>query len=243
MIHYIGHGRKKTGDWCFEDGFITFKDLTQLYLKLFRGRVMTIVSDCSYSGTWVKECMKFLDEQEVAPCGHSARDKGILIKVLASCLSHQIPQCLSYSAIGFKNDGVTGDMFCIKAYNSVNHASKITDTQYGKGQDFTRILCGQDSSSACLCLPQANWITRDTTKRIYSVNGEDKEKQAWQLLLVTDDDEIVLQFVEKTQGKNQAQYNIDCSKYGEILKSGLGKGPSEKEVRSVLEKYKVYGVK
>ena len=77
LLHYIGHGRRNTGDWCFEDGFISFRDLAELYLKIFRGRVLGLVSDCSHSGSWVKECMAFLDEQGVKPCGHSARDKGI----------------------------------------------------------------------------------------------------------------------------------------------------------------------
>ena len=80
-LHYIGPGKRNTGDWCFEDGFITFKDLTDLYLQLLRGHVLTIVTDCSHSGCWVKQCITFLDEQGVGPCGHSAREKGILINV------------------------------------------------------------------------------------------------------------------------------------------------------------------
>ena len=68
LLHYIGAGRRGTGDWCFEDGFITFRDIAQLYLRAshnFKGRVLAIVSDCSYSGCWVRECMEFLDEQGV----------------------------------------------------------------------------------------------------------------------------------------------------------------------------------
>ena len=83
-----------TGDWCFEDGFITFRDIAQLYLRAshnFKGRVLTIVSDCSYSGFWVRDCMEFLDELGVQPCGHKAREKGILIKVCASCKSNEVP--------------------------------------------------------------------------------------------------------------------------------------------------------
>ena len=82
-LRYIGAGKRNTGDWCFEDGFITFRDLTHLYLQLLHGRVLSIVTDCSHSGCWVKQCMTFLDEQGVGPCGHSARDKGVLIKVIS----------------------------------------------------------------------------------------------------------------------------------------------------------------
>ena len=104
VIHYIGHGKRGTGDWCFEDGFITFRELANLYLQQFRGHVMTLVNDCSHSGSWVRECMSFLDEQKVGPCGHSAKDKQILIKVFSSCLSSQVPRKLSFSIHGCKND-------------------------------------------------------------------------------------------------------------------------------------------
>ena len=92
-----------TGDWCFGDGFITLRELLDIYMSNthFRGRIFSIVSDCSYSGSWVKECMEFMDEQGVGPCGHAAQEKGILIQVLTSCLSNEIPcrvcVCSTYS--------------------------------------------------------------------------------------------------------------------------------------------------
>ena len=60
----------------------------QLYLQnaYFKGRVLTISTDCSYSGCWVKEAMTFMDDQGVGPCGHAAKEKGILVKVYASWL-------------------------------------------------------------------------------------------------------------------------------------------------------------
>ena len=55
ILHYIGAGRRGTGDWCFEDGFITFRDIAQLYLRAsynFKGYVLTIVSlVCSHVAT------------------------------------------------------------------------------------------------------------------------------------------------------------------------------------------------
>ncbi|MGJ8945924.1 hypothetical protein AB9K17_23835, partial [Salmonella enterica subsp. enterica serovar Kentucky] len=72
------------GDWCFQDGFITFLEIAEMYLKHSKGRVLTIHSDCSYSGCWIKVLVQFLDEKEVRPCGHSYKDKGILLKVFAS---------------------------------------------------------------------------------------------------------------------------------------------------------------
>ena len=159
ILHYIGHGQRNTGDWCFQDGFITFKELAALYLQLLRGHVLTIVSDCSYSGCWVKECMTFLDEQGVGPCGHAAKDKGMLINVYASCLSHQIPRKLAFSVVGCKTDKESGFIIS-NLYSSVtlDVKNRIADSQYAKGMNFTNIMCGQESiDEECLCLPGATW--------------------------------------------------------------------------------------
>ena len=50
---------------------------------------MSIVSDCCYSGNWVKDCAKTLDRLGISPCGHRAREQGILVKVFASCQPDQ----------------------------------------------------------------------------------------------------------------------------------------------------------
>ncbi len=200
---------------------------------------MTIVSHCSYSGTWVKECIKFLDEQEVAPCGHSARDKGILIKVYTSCLSHQIPRHLAYSSLCLMNDKNTGIMMFTKQFHKITLESIITDNQHVRGIDFTEVKCGQKSiSDNCLCLSRANWIT--WSKRIYTVRGNDKGRKAWHLLLVNDDDETILHYVERTQGDNAGRYTITLSEYGEVLRSGWGEAPSEEEKELVFQKYESY---
>ena len=107
-LYYIGAGKKGTGDWCFEDGYITFKDIAGLYLQHFRGRILSVISDCSHSGSWIRECMIFLDEQGVRPCGHSAKEMDILIKIFASCHSHQIPRQLDHSVYACRSDKNTG---------------------------------------------------------------------------------------------------------------------------------------
>ena len=115
IIHYIGHGKKMTGDWCFSDGFITLRELLDLYMSNthFKGQVLNIISDCSYSGSWVKECMEFMDEQGVGPCGHAAKDKGILVKVYASGLSNEIPMEFAFSTHCANNDKNLGTMSCV----------------------------------------------------------------------------------------------------------------------------------
>ncbi len=68
--------------------------------ELMHGCVLGINADCSHSGSWVRECRTFLDEQGVRPCGHSARDKGILMTVYTSSLSKEVPRRLAFSVHG-----------------------------------------------------------------------------------------------------------------------------------------------
>ena len=65
IVTYFGPGKRSTGVWCFEDGFISFRDIAELYMNHFRGRVLTIHSDCSYAGHWARQLQTFLDEQGV----------------------------------------------------------------------------------------------------------------------------------------------------------------------------------
>ena len=244
-LHYIGPGKRNTGDWCFEDGFITFKDLTDLYLQLLRGRVLTIVTDCSHSGCWVKQCMTFLDEQGVGPCGHSAREKGILINVYTSCLSHQVPRQLAFTTHGCYNDKNTGLlMFRTVPRPHVILQSKIADAQHTRAINCTELGCGQDSiQDECLCLPQANWQTWNTSNRIFQVKGDDRQdRMVWYILLLVDDDETILSFLEKTQGEGIGTY-ANYSDYGQILKSGFGKEPTHEECASVMKPYNTYRLK
>ncbi|CAI8022808.1 hypothetical protein GBAR_LOCUS13355 [Geodia barretti] len=33
FLHYYGNSQRNTGDWSFRDGFITFRDIADLYMK------------------------------------------------------------------------------------------------------------------------------------------------------------------------------------------------------------------
>ena len=52
----MGHGEKGTGNWCFKDGTISFQEIFNLYRKFSAGRLLSLISDCCYSGHWVRMC-------------------------------------------------------------------------------------------------------------------------------------------------------------------------------------------
>lgn len=85
LIWYTGHGQKNTGNWVLKDGFLSFKDIYDLYKTYFKGRYLYVVSDCCYSGAWVLECARLLDMDDIK-CIHAAERHHIYIKVFAACL-------------------------------------------------------------------------------------------------------------------------------------------------------------
>ena len=228
ILHYIGAGRRGTGDWCFEDGFITFRDIAQLYLRAshnFKGRVLTIVSDCSYSGCWVRDCMEFLDEQGVQPCGHKAREKGILIKVFASCRSNEVPTEYNYSVSGSKNDKNTGMHFYT--------GGKLSETQKTIYINPSGLRCKHKNiDEQCTLQPGYTWRKFNAKNLITLVRGKDHGEPAWHYVLLDDDEEVQKKFRDKVASGGGV---VDVADYGQVLKSGWGRDPPN-EVRHEIDK-------
>ena len=230
VVHYIGHGKKMTGDWCFSDGFITLRQLLDLYMSntRFRGRVLSIVSDCSYSGSWVKECMEFMDEQGVGPCGHAAKEKGILIQVLTSCLSNEIPTDFVFAVHTFVNDKNTKDIF---------PSIRFRNAEAGKGQhpsgvDFNTVRCNNKIDEPCTMAPGSTWQRWSAGTRVIPVRIPDNIQPKWAYILMVDDDDTICSV---TEGKITG----NIVNYGQVLKSGWGQVPPS-EVKEWIEKnYKV----
>ena len=228
VIYYIGNGKRNTGDWCFSDGFVTFEDIATSYNHFFRGRLLTIVPDCSYSGSWVKACCQYLDEEGVQPCGHSAYKKNFLLKVYASCKPTEVAATPCFSVRCAVNDKNTGIMYYYTTYKS-------RETQHSYGIDFTKIQCGKKFEDPCALSLEQTWQNLYDKQRVYLVKGEDRGRPAWYYVLVVDDEETIKLFEEKVQGEAAGTGNIDLESFGEVLKSGFGKEPPN-QVRDWIEK-------
>ena len=224
VLHYYGNGRRNTGDWCFRDGYITFRDIATLYMKHSCGRVLVLVPDCHSSGHWVGECAKFLDEQGVRPCGHSATEKGILLKVYAACKTGQDAAELCYTtrAMELRDDGF------------VYHwtGEELSDQQKTLRVNFTKMRCGKGKSEECSIASNSTWSTaREVTSgRIFIVRQTEKGRPAWYYILLDDDAEKIRDFI---QGE---KYYVDLTHYGTVLKSGWGKDPPQ-DMKDWIEKY------
>ena len=223
VIYYIGNGQRNTGDWCFSDGFITFRDIAACYNSFFHGRVLTIVADCSYSGNWVKACCQYLDEQGVRACGHSADKKGILLKVIASCKPTEVAASPCFSVRCAVNDKNKGGM----AYYG---GRKLRETQHSYGINFTAIQCDKKFEEPCALSPDYTWRKRNEGNRVYLVRGKDRSRPAWHYVLLVDDEDTVKAFHEKVK-----EGTVDVANYGEVLKSGWGENPPN-EIKDWIDK-------
>ena len=220
MLHYYGNGRRNTGDWCFRDGFITFRDIADLYMKYSRGRVLTIVPDCHSSGRWVSECTKFLDEQGVKPCGHSAKEKGILLKVSAACRTGQDTAELCYTTRSMElgDDGYV--------YHLTGKELSVQQDTFGV--DFTTMRCKKEEKEECSIAPNFTWSTAREVilGRAFILRGKDRGRPSWQYVLLDDDAEKIKNFNHKIM---EESFTIDARDYGTILRSGWGKDPSQED--------------
>ena len=233
LLYYHGPGRKGTGDWCFADGFITFQDIADLYIKYFVVSVLVIHTDCSYSGSWVKSCGEFLDKKGVQPCGHSAREKGILIKVFASSKATEAAQSLYYSTRVARNKTNSGEL-CVAL-------SVADDLQYCTQINSTHIRCDNETiEQPCTLPPDFTWQKQlandEARKRVFINRGIYNGQRVWHYLLLVDDRETIRLYKDKTQGANAGKLELKVEDYGKVLAFGRGEPPLKQDQDKWLDK-------
>ena len=195
----------------------------------FRGRVLAIHSDCSYAGQWLKQLQVFLDEQGVQPCGHSARDRGILIKVFTSCQSNEVPHQLVYSIRACGNDKNKGTFFVYVRPIVVSEEN----TQHVQVVNSTYLRCKNKSiDEQCTLNPGYTWHKYDIRNRVHLVRGKDGDRPAWHYVLIVDDQDTIDKFLEKV-----ASGHVDVADYGQVLKSGWGQDPPNDVSQGMLNNY------
>ena len=198
VIVYTGNSEKGTGNWCFMDGTITFRDIYDLYMMHYRGKRLMIVSDCSYSGCWITDCIDVLDSEGIPSCGHHTRNRGILLEVIASCEADKEAKMLGMPHPRFDQ---------LKACDQIPVLG-----------DFTRIRCRRGASESCEINTDSGYTWRDKL-----INGPGiyqrldlvhKTKYTWCYMLVKQEK---LELYKEAMKKGR----VDFAKYCEVLHSDL----------------------
>ena len=183
------------------------------------GFSLTIVSDCSYSGKWISDWAKKLDEFNIPACGHHVRKNKFLIKILASCQHNEEATALSFISEGVDFDeDEKGLMHC--------HNQKVLKSgQRCFGIDFRVIRCHKGSEDYCEIDSSSSKFTwteciSGNSELIYIVQGENEDHEnVWHCLLL---DSKKLDMFKRAVSTRET---IDVSSYGEILYSGIGHEP------------------
>ena len=176
----------------------------------FKGKLLTINSDCSYSGSWIKDCAKTLDDLHISSCGHHTREAGILLNVWSSCDIKEEATALCYvnEAIRFDEDQKS----VVTEFNT-----KLTSGQNTKLGDFRQIRCSKEMKEPCevdqYC--KTTWEDRMFPKShlVYLVRS-----RKWQYVQV-DEDKVD----EFKQQVNKGIVNV--AYYGRVLIAGWGQDP------------------
>ena len=173
--------------------------------------------------------MEFLDEQGVQPCGHKAREKGMIIKVYTSCQSYEIPTEYRYSVCGAYNDKNTRQI-------SFWQRKPLLTTQRTDSIDCSKLHCDNKTiDEPCTLKPHYTWKKAIEGKRLRIVRGEDQGRPAWQYILLEDDIDIQNNFEAHYAEGSTHTGMIDLTNYGKILASGWGENPPN-DIKDRIEK-------
>ena len=165
----------------------------------------------------MSEGAKFLDEQGVKPCGHSAMEKGILLKVYASCRTGQDSAELAYTLRGMELKEEHGGYRYLFHYFS----KKLSSQQETYGVDFIKMRCGKRGEEICNIASNATWSSaREVTDgRIFIVRRNESGQPMWHYILLDDD----------AQKRRDFSPMVYLPRYGKILRSGKGEDPSTED--------------
>ena len=219
VLYYLGHSEEGTGNWCFKGGTISFQEIFDLYRRHCPGKLLSILPDCCYSGNWVRECAKTLDSLGIPPCGHRAREQGILIKVFASCQPDQkaAEPCYSVEGVTVREDGTLGFQLHEQA----------SETQNFCGTDFAKLVCCRGPDRLCHSEEALkNWTWQDGVNgglwsRVHIVRDTDRGQPAWHYVLLSNKREAY----KKQFSKQVKSGHVDVAKWGYVIESGWGKDP------------------
>ena len=128
-------------------------------------------------------------DTRIPPCGHKARESGVLIKVITSCKPHQKAGDPCYSLEGVEFDK---ENQCITFWNEQLSESQRT---WGRG-DFTTLVCLRDPDRPCRADKFNNWrwedaVSGEMRRATYTVTvtGTDRGRPCWHYMLLSSGNE------------------------------------------------------
>ena len=220
-VCYLGNSEKNTGNWCFKDGTISFQEIFHLFRRTCPDKVLSIRSDCSYSGRWARDCAKTLDSIRIPPCGHRARERGAMVVMIASCQPDQEAAEPCYSIH-------TADMTV--------STKEISQQKLICFDSTTLVCCGApDTPCPKTTFRHLTWENAfDRSWNAGLITRREGGKVIWHYYLLHQaGDDYHQEFLSQLK-KNPS--SVHLSDWGYILQSGEGEKPPQ-QVKNRVEHY------
>lgn len=170
----------------------------------------------------MRECAKALDRLGIPPCGHRAREQGILLKVYASCQPDEkaAEPCYSVEAVTVGEEGTP------------TFWGKQLSHQTSLFCDATRLTCCKGPDEPCHSKEALkNWTWKDAlnnglVKKSYIVQGKEQGQPVWYYVLLSNESEA--QFQEQVESGS-----VDVSKCDYIILSGREENPPQTKIEKL----------
>lgn len=243
-IWFFGHSEKGTGKWCFKDGTISFNEIFDIYKRSQEskrkgtapdrgGSLLTIISDCSYSGNWVGCCAETLDSMKILPCGHITFREGLQVRIYCSTREDQEAQELRYSTMGVKANE-QGDF----DYQDTRlNKSPLQQTSSG---DFTKLVCCREDKNSLCGMEEKNvddwtwtdFVTEKFRESVFNIQGYRNDEKCWVIILLYNRGP---KFIQEYRLKSNVG-PLEVCDWGYVLESGYGeKEPPEGVLMKVTQ--------
>ena len=163
----------------------------------------------------MSDCAETLDSLRIPPCGHKARERGVLLRVFTSCKPDQKAAEPGYSMKAMLVD--EGGM--------VMGSAMSFESQQSTWFSGTKLVCCQGPDSACpkSAFSQLKWM--DSVKRGLPVKlavTKEQGKDQWHYLMLKDASEETAQAFEAELKKNPSPR---LGRWGVVLSEGEGRQP------------------
>jgi len=223
MIWYFGPSRIFTGDWCFKYGFVTMEQIRQIYDEYFSGKVMTVVTDCNYSGSWVKSWMSYLEKRCIQPCQHSSRRNKTYLSFISSCGEYEKATSLFMVARAFSNDSKG------KVWMQL-HKHRLAPSQHLQYCITTIKTCNAEYGEPCSLPTGYSWHMKVMDESVHFIKS--KMFDRWAFVIISGSDDVIdsirhstLEELEKFRGHVM------------VLDSGLGREPPVEKLTKLYQMF------
>ena len=190
-----------------------------LYETHFRGRLLTVVTDCCFSGHWAYQLAGIMDQKGIPPCGHRAEEEGYLLQLFAACQPYERPTMCCYSSEGVS----AGKEGLIKF-----EMQAVLTRQKTCGIDTTRLGCSvlERGISCGVSLQNVGWRDIPQYQSLNRYIHLIHEGNGWLYLLIYEEDEATFRVKVREGIGNLVQH-------GRVLCSGWGEEPPPDVSRAV----------